>query len=335
MGDTMEKPSELEQSIQTLFSDDHTRLDRLLGEALAQADDPDAAEFRDCWSCLEMGLLTHLHAEEVHLFRAFRHAHPEQAQALMAEHERLREHLTELSIALDLHCLKDHQIRSLGEQIRAHAAHEDALLYPWAARHLDKLVATDIASSLAAGRAPAAQRSVQTWQIDAQRSTLGFSLRHALVAEIRGRFRRWGGTLVTDPAQPTGSSVSVWVDLASVDTGDPERDIQACSPQFFDVDVHGEARFVSVRIRLPDDGNPVIEGRLDLHGVAQMTAFEILGRRHTTDADGTERVIYRVRGEVDRRDFELRWHTELDLRAVTLGARVTVEAHVEAVRRSP
>lgn len=326
-------PSELEESIQTLFSDDHSRLERLLAGVLAQAGGPQSDELRHSWNQFELGLLTHLHAEEVHLFRAFRYAQPEQAQALMTEHERLRGRLIELSIALDLHCLADHQIRLLGDELRAHAAREDAVLYPWAARHLHKLVAAEVGAALAAGRGLATRISPATWQIDAARSTLTFSLRHALVAEIRGRFTRWGGTLTTDAARPTASSASIWVDLGSLDTGDPGRDRQACSSQFFDVEQHPEARFISGRIRLPDDGNPVIEGRLELHGIAREGAFEIVDRRQTTDADGTERAIYLVRGEVDRRDFELRWHTELDLRAVAVGARVSVEAHVEAIRR--
>jgi len=327
------RPSELEQSIQTLFSDDHSRLQRLLAETLALAGGPRSGEFRESWNQFELGLLTHLHAEEVHLFRAFRHAHPEQAQSLMTDHERLRARLTDLSIALDLHCLSDHQVSELGDELRAHAAREEALLYPWAARHLQNVVGIEVGLALAAGRVKASGASRETWQIDAARSTLTFSLRHALIAEIAGRFKRWGGTLVTDPERPTESHASVWVDLASIDTGDQDRDRQACSAQFLDVEQHPEARFVSARIRLPDDGNPIIEGRLELHGIAREGTFEIVDRRQTTDADGTERAIYLMRGEVDRRDFELRWHTELDPRALAVGARVSVEARVEAVRR--
>lgn len=328
-----DRASELESSIQILLSDEHSRIERMLEAVIVQAADPKTAEFREAWREFELHLITHFHAEEMHLFRAFRHAHPEQARALIAEHERIRERLTELSIELDLHCLKDHQLSLLAQQFRAHAAHEHELLYPWASRHLDKVVATQLGRALAAGRTEATAGLIRTWQVDQARSTLTFSLRHAVVADLRGRFTRWGGTLTTDAGQPTDSRATFWVDLASVETGDPERDRQARSSTFFDVEHHPEARFVSARIRLPDDGNPVVEGRLELHGIAQDAAFEIVDRHQTTDPDGTERAIYLVRGEVDRRAFELRWHTDLDPREITLGARVQVEAHVEAVLR--
>jgi polyisoprenoid-binding protein YceI len=325
------RPSELDSSIQILLSDEHAQLERLLDAAAAQAAEADSGSFRETWRELELALLTHFHGEEIHLFRAFRHAHPEQAQLLMAEHERIRERLTELSIALDLHCLRDHQLRALAQEFRAHTSQESALLFPWAARHLDKVVATQLGRTFAAGRAGAVENRVRTWQVDPARSTLTFSLRHALVSEIRGRFTRWGGTLATDAGQPTSSSATIWVDLASIETGDPVRDAEARSSRFFDVGQHPEARFVSGRIRLPDAGNPIIEGRLELHGIAGDGAFEIVDRRQTTDPDGGERAIYLVRGELDRRDFELRWHTELDRLPFTVGAKISVEAHVEAV----
>jgi hypothetical protein len=64
----------------------------------------------------------------------------------------------------------------------------------------------------------------ERWDIDESRSTLTFALRHFVVGEIRGTFGRWGGTLLLDPADLGRSSLQVWIDLASVDTGSAERD---------------------------------------------------------------------------------------------------------------
>ncbi|MEI8084467.1 MAG: YceI family protein, partial [Actinomycetes bacterium] len=57
-----------------------------------------------------------------------------------------------------------------------------------------------------------------TWVIDASHSTLGFSVRHAMVAKTRGRFNEFEGTLVLDGANPTQSTAAVAIKSASFDT---------------------------------------------------------------------------------------------------------------------
>ncbi len=325
--------SEIEDSIQTILNDDHRLVLAQLEKIVAQAREEDPRDFGDAWKTFELNLLSHLHTEEIHVFRAFRHAEPREAEQLLKEHERIRSLLTELSIALDLHCLRADQVAALADEVRAHAAREDLLLYPWAARHLGRVVRDQVLQALAAHRAAEPTGVLQTWRIDPRRSSLTFALRHAAIGEIAGRFTSWGGTLSVDTAQPTASGATVWVDLASLETGDAARDEQARSPAFFDVERFPQARFGALRIRLPEGGNPIVDGRLNLHGVERVVALEIVDRRDATD--GGERTIYKIRGRLDRREFGLRWNKELDLRAITVGAHVEIEAQVEAVLQQP
>ncbi|HXJ19066.1 MAG TPA: YceI family protein [Polyangia bacterium] len=323
--------SETEDSIQTILRNDHQRIRGLLEEIVALASEQDPHDFRETWKTFELDLLTHMHAEEVHVFRAFRHAEPAETKRLMDEHERIRDHLTEVAIALDLHSLRADQVSALAEEVRAHAAREDAVVYPWAARELGKVVQAQIIQALAARHGQRLAAWTQTWRIDPRRSTLTFALRHALVGEINGRFASWGGTLSVDTVQPMASGAFVWVDLASIETGDAARDAQARDAEFFDVERFPQARFVTQQIRLSDGANPIVEGRLNLHGVERYVALEIAGRRDAAGADGSERAIYTVKGRLDRRDFGLRWNKELDLRGIAVGAHVEIEAQVEVV----
>jgi polyisoprenoid-binding protein YceI len=123
----------------------------------------------------------------------------------------------------------------------------------------------------------------------------------------------------------------VWVDLASVQTGDPARDAETRSPEFFDVDRFPQAQFRTLQIRLPDRGNPIVSGRLGLHGVERDLDVEVVARSDRQDPDGAPRLLYQVRTTLDRRDFGLRWNRELDLRGLAIGTRIEIEAHVEAV----
>ncbi len=87
-----------------------------------------------------------------------------------------------------------------------------------------------------------------------------------MVQRIHGRFERWGGSLFFDRAQPSQSSLELWVDLASITTGDDERDAHVRSAEFLDVTRFPRAKFSSglVEVRGSD---VIVNGRLELHGV--------------------------------------------------------------------
>ena len=92
------------------------------------------------------------------------------------------------------------------------------------------------------------------------------------------------------------------------------------------------AVFTSAEIRLPDRSNPVVRGRLQLHGMEGDVDLEIVRREEQTGADGTARAVYSVKGHIDRRHFGLRWNQDLDVGGVVVGDQVQIEAHVEAIR---
>ncbi|HTB58618.1 MAG TPA: YceI family protein [Polyangia bacterium] len=170
----------------------------------------------------------------------------------------------------------------------------------------------------------------ETWQIDLDRSTLHFSLRHIVIHEIRGRFGRWGGTVTLDGEHLASSSVHLWIDLASVDTGDLERDAQIRSPEFFDTGRFPRATFASRQVNLPVRGNPIVKGRLDLHGVTGAVSVEITRHNRWTDDTGGERISYQAKARIDRQKFGLHWNQDLDLGGGVVGDEIEILAQVEA-----
>ena len=72
------------------------------------------------------------------------------------------------------------------------------------------------------------------WDIDPAHSTVGFVVRHLVVAKVRGRFGSFAGA-ITIANEPELSSASVTIDAASIDTRQDGRDEHLRSPDFFDV----------------------------------------------------------------------------------------------------
>ena len=65
--------------------------------------------------------------------------------------------------------------------------------------------------------------ATEKWEIDAVHSSIGFSVRHMVVAKVRGQFSTWSGNLLLDTADLTKSKVDVKIEVASINTHDAQR----------------------------------------------------------------------------------------------------------------
>jgi polyisoprenoid-binding protein YceI len=168
---------------------------------------------------------------------------------------------------------------------------------------------------------------IERWEIDPARSSLKFVLRHLIVSEIHGEFRRWGGTLFLDRRHPLLSTVSVWIDTATIDTGAPERDAHIRSDEFLSVAHFPRAEFETSALE-PRDGRVLLRGRLTLHGVTHDLDVEVEPYVSPPHA------AYRVRGKLDRQSFGLHWNQDLDVGGVVVGDEIRINGELALVRQN-
>src|SRR6185436_15703310 len=108
--------------------------------------------------------------------------------------------------------------------------------------------------------------NIERWEIDSSHSGIHFSVRHLVIAKVRGKFARWTGSLAVPEGDLDRASVEVTIDASSIDTGVADRDTHLKSADFFDVATYPELRFKSGRIeRLGGDEFRLI-GDLTIHG---------------------------------------------------------------------
>jgi polyisoprenoid-binding protein YceI len=182
----------------------------------------------------------------------------------------------------------------------------------------------------AAGRGDGAAQ--QAWLIDLDRSTLGFSLRHIVVQRIEGRFERWAGSLFFDRDQPSLSSVDISIDMASITTGDDERDAHVRSAEFLDVARFPRATFSSnlVQVRGTD---VIVNGRLEMHGVVHDVQVNVTIGAPAIGADGRVHTPANARATINRQSFGLHWNQDLDVGGIVVGDEIDIRATLDLVRK--
>ena len=171
----------------------------------------------------------------------------------------------------------------------------------------------------------------ERWEVDQAVSVLSFTLRHLIVSEIRGKFHRWGGTLFLNRLQPARSTLEVWVDLDSIDTGEPERDAHVRSAEFLDVAQFPRAVFKSTSAERADE-QIVVHGLLHLHGVVRDVDVTVTSGPTTVDGYGVAHGRYTVRASIDRQSYSLHWNQDLDIGGVVVGDQIEIMANVEMIK---
>src|SRR5215218_4064540 len=171
--------------------------------------------------------------------------------------------------------------------------------------------------------------STGTWTIDPSHTEIGFSVRH-LVSKVRGKFEAFEGTIVTNEDLTT-STVSVTVDLNSINTGTADRDNHLRSADFFEVESHPTMSFVSTGIIQKSDTDFVVTGDLTIKGVTKPIELvtEFLGEGG--DPWGGTRVGVEAKGEISRKEFGIDFNIPLEGDKLMIGDKISIHINAEAV----
>jgi polyisoprenoid-binding protein YceI len=170
-----------------------------------------------------------------------------------------------------------------------------------------------------------------TWTVDATHSTVGFAVKHMGIANVRGRFTEFEGTLqVGDDL--ASSSAEGTVKVASITTEEAQRDEHLRSPDFFNVEEFPEIRFESTHVEAIDDESTSVVGNLTMHGVTKEVKLS-RGSGHRRRPSGNERTGVEVIGVLKRSDFDMRFNQALGSGNVLVGDKVNMSLDISAIRQ--
>jgi polyisoprenoid-binding protein YceI len=173
--------------------------------------------------------------------------------------------------------------------------------------------------------------ALRTYAVDPSHSSIGFSIRHLMIAKVRGTFNTFSGTIALPPDSAVPVSIHAEIDPASIDTREEKRDGHLKSPDFFDVATHTQILFDSTEIHSAGGTEFTVTGNLTLHGVTKPVTLkgEISGEG--TDPWGNPRVAFEASGRVNRKDFGLDWNSPLETGGVLVGEDVDITLDIQAI----
>jgi polyisoprenoid-binding protein YceI len=173
--------------------------------------------------------------------------------------------------------------------------------------------------------------ATQTWNVDPTHSSLNFSVRHLMIAKVRGSFTGWSASATIDDADLSKSRAEAKVQVGSIDTSEAKRDGHLKSADFFDAEKFPEITFTSKRVDGKGDTFKLV-GDLAMHGVTKEIVLEVTREGTGKDPWGNERQGFSARTHLNRSDFGLTWNQALEAGGVLVGEKVEIEVEISAVK---
>jgi polyisoprenoid-binding protein YceI len=112
-----------------------------------------------------------------------------------------------------------------------------------------------------------------TWTIDPNHSGVNFKVRHIGLTKVRGRFNSFTAALHVG-STPGDVSAEATIDMASVDTNQPDRDNHLRSTDFFSSDANPQMFFKSSSLR-PDGESYKVDGELTINGITRPVVLDV------------------------------------------------------------
>ncbi|WP_407837066.1 YceI family protein [Streptomyces sp. DSM 116496] len=181
---------------------------------------------------------------------------------------------------------------------------------------------------------PALAALTGDYVIDASHSSIGFTVRHAMVTNVRGTFAEHEGSLHLDGSDPSRSTATIAVKIASVDTGIADRDGHLRSGDFFDAETFPLMTFRSTEAQQLGGDKYRITGELTIKDVTRPLSIDLEFGGSATDVYGNERVGFEGSAEILRSDWGLTWNAALETGGVMVSDKVKLTFDISAIKQA-
>jgi polyisoprenoid-binding protein YceI len=173
------------------------------------------------------------------------------------------------------------------------------------------------------------------WVIDPSHSEIGFKIKHLMITNVRGQFKEFEASIYTIENDFLTAEIDFWINPASIDTGNPDRDKHLKGPDFFDVDQFKEIEFTGNTYEKVDNaGNYEMWGELTMKGITKQIRLQVEFGGVVTDPRGNEKAGFSINGKIDRKDWGLGWNAAMDKGGLVLSEDVWINCEVELKRSS-
>lgn len=167
------------------------------------------------------------------------------------------------------------------------------------------------------------------WTLDHAHSEITFKVRHMMISQVKGEFKKFDATIWSDGNDFSHAKVEAEIDALSLSTNNEYRDNHLRSGDFFGTENFKTITFSGQKITKVDDEDYELTGTLTIRGISKEVKLDVELGGFITDPDGKEKVGFSFSGKINRHDFEVNWNAAMEAGGVVVGDDVKISGEAE------
>lgn len=164
----------------------------------------------------------------------------------------------------------------------------------------------------------------ENYKLDTAHTEIGFSVKHLLISNVKGRFGKFNGTFEYNKESKSLKNLVIEIDPATISTNQKDRDEHLTSDDFFDVAKYKKITFVGEKSTFSEDGKTIkVLGKLKMKDKELPVSLDIVINGEA-EVEGTQKIAFTASAEINRKKWGISWNQDLDKGGVAVSEEVKI-----------
>ncbi|MBX3006462.1 MAG: YceI family protein [Melioribacteraceae bacterium] len=167
------------------------------------------------------------------------------------------------------------------------------------------------------------------WELDKSHSKVGFSVSHLVITDVDGLFKDYSGSITTNGDDFSTAKIDFTINTASISTENEGRDKHLRSDDFFNAEKFPQMTFKSKSMKKVNDKNYKLVGDLTIRDVTKQVELDVRFNGMVKDPWGNTKAGFKISGEINRFDYNLKWNNTVETGGLVVGKEVTLKIDLQ------
>jgi polyisoprenoid-binding protein YceI len=167
------------------------------------------------------------------------------------------------------------------------------------------------------------------WDIDNAHSQVMFNVSHLVISEVTGQFKTFSGNITTSNPDFTDAVIDFQIDVASINTDNQMRDDHLKGDDFFNAGKYPQMVFKGQELKKVSGNKYKLTGDLTIRDVTKTVTLDVTYSGTVKDPWGNTKAGFKIKGSVNRFDYNLKWNTITEAGGAVVGPEVEIICNLQ------
>lgn len=172
------------------------------------------------------------------------------------------------------------------------------------------------------------------WTVDKAHSKVGFSVTHLVITDVEGYFKNYDATITTKGDDLTTANIDFTINTSSIFTDNNDRDNHLRSDDFFNAEKYPQMTFKGKSMKKVSENKYKLVGDFTIRDVTKQVELDVKYNGTVKDSRGNIKAGFKVTGEIDRFDYNLKWNKTIEAGSLVVGKEVELVIDLQLVKKS-